>query len=98
LQVPEQIDPPVQTPCWQVSPVAHAWPHVPQLALSVCVFVHAPPQHVVPPVHWWPQLPQLLLSVCSSMHTPSQQTSPATAWRLWPARLFGRPPFRAVVD
>jgi hypothetical protein len=32
-----------QTPAEHVPP-PHEWPHAPQLAASVCVLVHAPPQ------------------------------------------------------
>jgi hypothetical protein len=45
-----------QTPAVQVEPGAHTWPHVMQLALSVCRLTHAPLQIVVPVGHW--QMPE----------------------------------------
>lgn len=35
----------------QVSPALHAWPHMPQLFMSVTVFEQAPEQHDCPAVH-----------------------------------------------
>jgi hypothetical protein len=71
---------------WQTVPVVHALPQAPQLALSVCVLTHTPPQSVMPgpqspqtpaehcwPIgHAWPHMPQLLLSVCVLVQTPPQ--------------------------
>lgn len=66
-------------------PPPHAWPHAPQLLLSVIVFVHAPEQYVVPdehvqtpalqalpPVQATPQAPQLELLVWRLTQTPLQ--------------------------
>jgi hypothetical protein len=47
--------PPEQTPAEQLCPVAHAWPHAPQFAVSLLVFTQAAPQNVCPLGHW--QLP-----------------------------------------
>ena len=68
-------------PAAQLDPPAQAWPHEPQLALSVIVSTHDAPQLVVPVVHvhvppvhvWpliqaWPHDPQLLASVVTSRH------------------------------
>jgi hypothetical protein len=78
LQFVVPVGHPVHTPRRQVSPAAHALPHVPQLFSSVSVTTHAPPQfrvpvgHAithVPAPHAWnaphtlPQLPQLRGSV-----------------------------------
>ena len=68
--------------------VPHVVPHVPQFALSVCVFTHTLPQAVVPlaqqtpfehtcPVpHAFPQTPQWLAVVCVLIQLPLQQLSP----------------------
>ena len=65
-----------QLPCEQVDPVAHAWPHDPQLLASEVARTHVVPQvmyplvvshphdeylHTLPvPLHLLPQEPQLL--------------------------------------
>jgi len=70
--------------------VAHAWPQVPQFALSVAVTVHVPPPqailptghtgwHVEPtqsPEHTFPQAPQFNGLAVVSVHPPSHAVSP----------------------
>jgi hypothetical protein len=72
----------------QVDPPVHAFPHAPQLLLSVCVLTHAPLQNVAPvvaqaqapfwqvappePLHVVPHPPQLALSLFKLTHAPLQ--------------------------
>jgi hypothetical protein len=88
VHVPEQVvEGALQTvphvPPAQTVPVVHAFPHLPQLLLSVVVLVQAPLQNVCvpghvqlllvhdsPPPHTVPQVPQLLLSVAVLVHVP----------------------------
>jgi hypothetical protein len=88
---PEQPSAPellVQLPALQVSPVAQALPHAPQLALLVLVsrhvplhdvwpegHAHLPPAHVWPPVHAVLQAPQSSLLVWVST-----QAAPHVVW------------------
>ena len=81
----------VHAPAAQLSPLAQAWPQLPQFVRSVCVLVQ-PPVHIVmgavhvtmphvPPVQdWpvaqaWPQLPQFAVSVESFTHAVPQMVS-----------------------
>jgi hypothetical protein len=73
-------------PAVHTSPTEHVLPHVPQLALSVCVLaqvplgqttipgpqlgLHCPPEHAWPAGHALPQPPQLALSVWGFVHNP----------------------------
>ena len=76
-----------QAPPVQLCTDGHAWVHVPQLAVSVCVLVQADPQklgfavdaqthvpdgHVWPPTQTLPQVPQLFGSVAGVVHVPLQ--------------------------
>jgi hypothetical protein len=73
---PVVVVPPMQVPFEQVWPLVQALPHMPQLATSVCVLMHAllqnicpdghvhmPPVHERPPLHALPQLPQFVALV-----------------------------------
>lgn len=83
---------PQHTPPPHLVPLGHAFPQVPQLLLSVWVFVQTP-LHIVsstgnrlhlqdpmeqnePPVHACPHAPQLLLSLAVLRHTPPQLVLP----------------------
>jgi hypothetical protein len=78
-------------PAVQISVDAHAWPHIPQFALSVCASTqlvphairpvghtmpHVPAMHACPTMHARPQMPQLALSLCVSTQFPAQRVSP----------------------
>jgi hypothetical protein len=52
---------PQQTPDEHVSPVAHAWPHMPQLLLSVIGSLHVPPQLLLPVVQHSGFVPPLVV-------------------------------------
>jgi hypothetical protein len=90
--IPLSVPPsePPHVPPEQVWLLLQAFPHLPQLLLSVCVLVqvdphcvspapqaHMPPLHVPPCAHWFPQLPQLKASVCKSTHELLQLVSVA---------------------
>jgi len=89
--VVQLAEPPVQTPLTQDAPVPHAWPHAPQLFVSVAVLVQVVPHNVCPDAHVVvhtpdthccaaPHImlhpPQFLGSVCSFTQTPPQRLCP----------------------
>jgi hypothetical protein len=70
-------------PFWQLVPVVHVLPQVPQLLGSVCRSAHPlghwvawheqlPLEHVSAARHVCPQPPQFFESVCMSVQTPPQ--------------------------
>jgi hypothetical protein len=76
-----------QRPPVQISPAAHAVPHIPQLARSVCtsrqlplqlvrlmaqVTAHMPIEHTCPPAHAVSHIPQWAISFCRLMQVPLQ--------------------------
>jgi hypothetical protein len=67
MQVPLHSDWPLgqaQVPFWQVRPLVHTVPHVPQLAGSMLVFTHAVPHSVaVVPVQFRPHTPAVQVAV-----------------------------------
>ena len=65
-------------PDLHVSPivVSHIAPHVPQLLLSVCVFLHMLEQHVSLPPHAIVHEPQCASSFVISTHVPLQFVRP----------------------
>jgi hypothetical protein len=66
-----------------------ALPHLPQLELSVCRFLHAEEQHVLAEAgQTLPQAPQLLLSCDRSLQALVQQVFPLH-WTLQAPQLFG---------
>jgi hypothetical protein len=65
-----------QAPLEQLMSVEHALPQLPQLARSVVVSTHAPPQHCFVPGHAAPHAPQLAGSRDVSMHVPLQSVCP----------------------
>jgi hypothetical protein len=79
--LPEQVCPLVrhgvtQAPAVQFWPVAHAWLHVPQLAVSVCRLRQVPAQQVWPVAQAWPHAPQWASSVCRLRQVPAQAVCP----------------------
>jgi hypothetical protein len=76
-------------PVEQTSPVAQAWPHVPQFAALVDVFTHVPPHdvipvgqahapltHCIPPEHTVLHAPQLFGSIATSVQRVPQRRCP----------------------
>ena len=76
-----------QVPVEHTCPAGQAWPHTPQLRLSVCTFTqapahvvcpmahettHIPPEHTLPAGHALPHEPQLALSLWRLEHAPAQ--------------------------
>jgi hypothetical protein len=57
----------VQTPALHVPPVAHRWPHAPQLFRSVMRFGQPPPGHIITPA--------------AHVHTPDEQLPPTPQLR-----------------
>jgi hypothetical protein len=61
----------VHSPLWQLYPLVHWCPQVPQLLLSVCVLTQAFPQHVFAPLHAVPvpvHVPQPFVDVIAVPH------------------------------
>jgi len=70
-----------QFPAAQTKPVAHAWPHEPQLAALDCMSTQVPPQLTVPPVHTVVQTPAT--QACPAITLQAVPQFPQCAGSVW---------------
>ncbi len=94
---PLQVTGVTHAPAVQVCPAAHALPHPPQFAVSVCRLrhvpehklwpdghAHTPALHTRPAGHTVPHVPQFDVSVCRLRHVPEHKVCPAGQHEIGP--------------